>query len=89
MRNRDFSKLVVTLIPTHDRPPQVFKALPATPELVVNINAWCITNFIIKKLKFSAQRSNKTRDFQMKNSIRNLARISQIPRRLRFSVPRP
>ena len=30
------------------------------------VNAWSITIYIMKKLKFSAQRSKKTRDFQKK-----------------------
>ena len=38
-----------------------------------------------KKIKFSAQRSRKTRDFE-KNGIQNMA---QIPKLLGFSVPRP
>ena len=71
-------------IRTPDRPHQAFKTLSAGPQQVVLPNVWSISNFIIRKLKFSAQRSNKTRDFQKKNSIRNLSKIALIPELLGF-----
>ena len=81
-------------IRTHDHPRRGFETLCATPQQGFKMNAWRITNFIIKKLKFSSQRSNKTRDFQKKNCIRNsfvhpmprvlLGRVSISPPTLKF-----
>ena len=41
------------------------------------------------KIKFSAQWSRQTRDFEKKISIHNIAGIALIPKLLEFSVPRP
>ena len=49
--------------------------------------AWSISDLIIKKLKFFARRSRKTRDFE-KNSIRNMAKIAFILKLLGFLVPK-
>ena len=53
--------------------------LSTTPQQVEDVNAWSITNFIIKKLKFSAQTRKTTRDFQKKFSVPNLAKIVLTP----------
>ena len=42
-----------------------------------------------KQVKFSAQWSRKTRDFEKTISIQNMAKIALIPKLLGFSVPRP
>ena len=53
--------------------------LSTTQHDVGLLNTRSILNFILKRLKFSPQRSRKTRDFEKKISIRNMAKIAYIP----------
>ena len=49
------------------------RVLTTAPQQVIITKKWSIA---IKKLKFSAQRSKKTRDFEKKISIQNFAKIA-------------
>ena len=50
--------------------------LSTTPHDVGLLNTRSILNFILKRLKFSTQRSRKTRDFEKKISIKSMAEIA-------------
>ena len=65
--------------------------LPIIPQEVVSNNAWGICHFVIKNLKFSAERLRKTRDFEKKIvfEFRITAKTALIPKLLEFFVPRP
>ena len=64
------------------------KTLKSYPLHHKRLYTWSISYLIVKKLKFSAQRSSKFRDFE-KISIRLLLNIALIPKLLGFSVLRP